>query len=217
MAHVSCFLFAKATTEEVKYSEKLNYDVEILEDSSMYDNEKKVKVKGEPGESKVIADEIKHNGILIEKNIVKEEVIKEPTTEVVIKGTKPLPKTAATGSFLMPTRGRISSRYGMRNGRMHRGLDIAARTGTNITAADGGRVVFAGYKGTYGYMVEIDHENGYRTRYAHASKLLVSAGERVYKGQAIAKVGNTGRSTGPHLHLEVLKNGVHQNPASYVR
>lgn len=206
-----------ATVEEVQYSEKLNYDVEVEENSSMYTNEKKVKVKGVPGESKIVADEVKHNGMLIEKNVVKEEIVKEPTTEVVIKGTKPVPKTAATGVFLMPTRGRISSRYGMRNGRMHRGLDIANRTGNSINAADGGTVTFAGYKGTYGYLVEIDHGNGYKSRYAHCSKLLVKRGDKVYKGQRIANIGNTGRSTGPHLHLEIIKNGVHQNPINYVR
>lgn len=206
-----------ATTEEVKYSEKLNYDVKVEEDSSMYTNQKKVKVKGELGEVSVVADKVKHNGILVEENIIKEEVVKEPTTEVVIKGTKPVPKTAATGTFLMPTRGRISSRYGMRSGRMHRGLDIAASTGTNITSADGGTVTFAGYQGSYGYMVEVNHGNGYRTRYAHCSKILVKAGAKVYKGEVIAKVGNTGRSTGPHLHFEVLKNGVHQNPSNFVR
>jgi len=117
----------------------------------------------------------------------------------------------------MPTRGRISSRYGMRNGRMHRGLDIAAPTGTAIKAADGGKVIFTGRKGNFGNLVEIDHGNGYVTRYAHCSSINVKTGEKVYKGQVIAKVGSTGRSTGPHLHFEVLKNGRNQNPSGHVR
>lgn len=206
-----------ATVEEVEYLEKTKYEVIVETNDSMYANEKKVKVKGDFGSSMIVANEIKHNGILVEKEILEEEVIKLPVTEVVVKGTKPVPKTAATGVFLMPTRGTISSRYGMRNGRMHRGLDIAAKTGTPINAADGGTVTFAGYKGNYGNMVEIDHGNGFKTRYAHCSKLLVKKGDKVYKGQHIANVGNTGRSTGSHLHLEVLKNGVYQNPASYVK
>ena len=123
----------------------------------------------------------------------------------------------ATGVFAMPTRGRFSSGYGSRWGRMHRGIDIAAKTGTPINAADGGKVTFAGRQSGYGYMVEIDHENGYKTRYAHCSKLFVSKGDRVYKGEHIANVGNTGRSTGSHLHFEVLKNGVHVNPSKYVK
>ncbi len=206
-----------ATVEEVEYRENVKYDVKIEHDNNMYKNQKKVKVQGVDGESKVLANEIKHNGILVEKEILNEEVIKEPVDEIVVQGTKEVPKTVATGTFLMPTRGRISSPFGTRWGRMHRGIDIAASYGTAIKAADGGTVSFAGYKGSYGYMVEINHGNGYRTRYAHCSKIHVKKGQKVAKGQHIANVGNSGRSTGAHLHLEVLKNGVHQNPSKYVR
>jgi murein DD-endopeptidase MepM/ murein hydrolase activator NlpD len=85
-----------------------------------------------------------------------------------------------------------------------------------VYAADGGKVTFSGYSGSYGYMVEINHENGYVTRYAHNSKLLVKSGERVYRGQLISKMGSTGRSTGSHLHFEVIVNGAHQNPSRYI-
>lgn len=203
--------------KEVEYIETVNYDQEINYDDSMYTNEKKILVEGQSGEKKVKALEKKQNGRLVHKEILEEEIIKEPVPEKIVKGTKEVPKTMATGAFIMPTRGRISSRYGMRNGRMHRGLDIAASTGTQIKAADGGTVVFTGYRGAYGNLVEIDHGNGYKTRYAHCSKILVKTGDKVYKGQHIANVGNTGRSTGPHLHLEVLKNGQNQNPSNYVK
>lgn len=206
-----------ATVAEVEYTERVRYESKVEYNDKMYKNEKKTKVAGVSGLAKVVANEIKHNGILVEREIVKEEILEKPTTEIIIKGTKEVPKTAATGLFLMPTRGKISSRYGMRNGSMHRGLDIAASKGTAIKAADGGKVVFAGYKGTYGNMVEIDHGNGYRTRYAHASKVLVKVGDKVYKGQHIANMGSTGRSTGSHLHFEVLKNGSNQNPANFVK
>ncbi|NMA85737.1 MAG: peptidoglycan DD-metalloendopeptidase family protein [Tissierellia bacterium] len=206
-----------ATVEEIRYREKVNYEVEIEEDKNMYKTEKKVKVKGSPGENEIVAKVLKHNGVLVEKEIIEEIVIEEAVTELVVKGTKEVPKTAATGVFLMPTRGRISSRYGMRNGRMHRGLDIATPTGTAIKAADGGKVVFTGRKGAFGNLVEIDHGNGYTTRYAHCSSINVKTGERVYKGQVIAKVGNTGRSTGSHLHFEVLKNGRNMNPQGFVK
>lgn len=206
-----------ATVAEVEYTERVKYESEIEYNDKMYKNEKKTKVAGVSGLAKVVANEIKHNGILVEREIVKEEILEKPVTEIIIKGTKEVPKTVATGMFLMPTRGKISSRYGMRNGRMHRGLDIASSKGTAINAADGGKVVFAGYKGAYGNMVEIDHGNGYKTRYAHASKILVTVGTKVYKGQHIANMGSTGRSTGSHLHFEVLKNGANQNPANFVK
>ncbi len=209
-------LITVATVEEVEYIEDVNFEVIVETNDSMFTNEKKIKVEGQRGQNKITANEIKHNGILFEKEILKEEIIKEPVDQVVIKGTKELPKTAATGVLMMPTRGRISSRYGSRWGRMHRGLDIAAPTGTPIKAADGGTVTYSGWKNGLGYMVEINHGNGYVTRYGHCSKLLVKKGAKVYKGQEIAKVGNTGNSTGPHLHLEVLKNGVYQNPSKYV-
>lgn len=210
-------LITVTTVEEVEYTEDINFEVIVETNDSMFTNEKKTKVEGAKGKSKIVANEIKHNGVLVEKEILNEEIIKEPINAVVIKGTKELPKTAATGVLMMPTRGRISSRYGARWGRTHRGLDIAAPTGTSIKAADGGTVTFSGYKNALGYMVEINHGNGLVTRYGHCSKLLVKKGEKVYKGQEIAKVGNTGNSTGPHLHLEVLKNGVHQNPSNYVK
>ena len=136
--------------------------------------------------------------------------------EVIVKGTKEVPKTIATGVFRLPTRGFISSRYGMRNGRMHKGVDLAAKTGTSIVAADGGKVTFSGYSGDYGNLIIINHGNGYITKYGHCSKLLVKKGDKVYKGQKIAQVGSTGRTTGPHLHFEVLKNGVNKNPLNYL-
>ncbi len=210
-------LLTVATIADVTYEEDIKYESEIEYNDNMYDNEKDVKVEGKPGKSKIIAKEVKHNGRLISKEIVKEELLEKPVTELIVKGTKEVPKTRATGSLAMATRGRISSRYGYRNGRMHKGLDIATKTGTPISAADGGRVVFAGWKGSYGNLVIIDHENGYTTKYAHCSKILVKSGQRVYKGQEIAKVGSTGRSTGPHLHIEVLKNGRNVNPSEYLR
>ncbi len=209
-------LLTVATVSNTTYEEVVKFESEVELNDSMYDNEKEVKVAGKEGKNKVVAKEVKHNGVLISKNVIEEKVMEKPVRELVVVGTKEVPKTRATGTLAMATRGRISSRYGSRNGRMHKGLDIAASMGSPIYAADGGKVVSAGWSGNYGYLVEIDHENGMRTKYAHCSKLLVSAGDRVYKGQEIAKVGNTGRSTGPHLHIEVLKNGSNVNPSAYL-
>lgn len=204
------------TTTEMEYEKEVKYATKVEYNDDMYNIHQKTKVAGENGTSKVLEQKVRHNGFVVEEKIVKEEAIKNPVTAIVIKGTKEPPKTMATGTFLRPTRGRVSSPYGMRNGRMHRGLDIASRTGTSIKAADGGKVVYVGYRGAYGKLVEIDHENGYKTRYAHNSKILVKVGERVYKGQQIAEMGNTGRSTGSHLHFEVIKSGRNQNPSNYI-
>ncbi len=98
----------------------------------------------------------------------------------------------------------------------HAGLDFAARTGTPIASAAGGVVAFAGFKRDFGGLVEIDHGNGLVTRYAHASELLVHAGQVVTPGERIAIVGSTGRSTGPHLHFEVLRAGGQVDPKRYL-
>jgi len=98
----------------------------------------------------------------------------------------------------------------------HAGIDFAAPRGTPIASAAGGIVAFAGFRRDYGWVVEIDHGNGLSTRYAHASELLVHAGEVVAPGDRIAMVGSTGRSTGPHLHFEVLRAGDHVDPRRYL-
>jgi len=119
-------------------------------------------------------------------------------------------------AFSWPMKGRISSRFGMRWGRMHYGLDIAAPTGTAVRAAAEGRVTFSGRRGGYGYLVIIDHGKGIETRYAHNSKLLVKAGDRVERGQIIARSGNTGNSTGPHLHFEIRYRSKAVDPLKYL-
>ncbi len=115
-----------------------------------------------------------------------------------------------------PVEGVVSSAFGRRWGRMHEGIDIAADNGEPITAVEDGVVAFSGDRGTYGYTIIINHGNGFRSQYAHASKLLVTVGERVEKGQVIARVGNTGRSTGPHLHFELLYKGQPFDPEKYL-
>lgn len=99
---------------------------------------------------------------------------------------------------------------------LHTGLDFAAETGTPIRAAAGGVVIFAASHPQYGQMIDLDHGNGLVTRYAHASALLVKVGDLVRRGQLIAHMGSTGRSTGPHLHFEVLVEGVQQDPAKFL-
>lgn len=144
--------------------------------------------------------------------------------KLLIPGVKPhspavrLPSPSATGSaFAWPAAGRITSAFGPRWGAFHAGLDLGVNTGTSVKAASGGTVTFSGNGGGYGLLVKISHANGYETRYAHNSKLLVKAGDKVTTGQVIALSGNTGNSTGPHLHFEVRKAGVALNPVNYLR
>lgn len=131
----------------------------------------------------------------------------------------PKPETPTLrGKGGWPVQGTVTSEFGYRThpitGKraMHTGIDIGAKTGTDIHAAGDGVVIFSGKKGGYGNIVEIRHANGVETRYAHNSANLVKVGDLVQKGQVIGKVGSTGRSTGPHLHFEVRKNGQAVNP-----
>lgn len=131
----------------------------------------------------------------------------------------------ATGRFTWPVPGysRISSSFGYRVhpvlgvGKLHTGTDIAAPSGANVVAADGGVVIQSGWLGAYGKAVIIDHGNGISTLYGHNSSLLVSAGQEVSQGQVIARVGMTGLATGPHSHFEVRINGTPTNPMQYFK
>ncbi len=117
----------------------------------------------------------------------------------------------------VPSSTNVSSNFGWRWGRPHQGMDIAARVGSNIVAAQDGVVVYAGDEiGGYGNITVIAHKHGFFTVYAHSDKLFTREGQRVYRGQVIATVGMTGRTYGPHLHFEVRKNGEAIDPEKYL-
>jgi len=118
-------------------------------------------------------------------------------------------------SLIKPISGIITTRFGSR-GYGHRGLDVAASSGTPIKAAAGGTVTTAGWNNSYGYMLIVSHGNGVQTVYAHCSQLIATNGQSVAQGQVIGKVGSTGNSTGPHLHFEIRVNGVLQDPQNYI-
>jgi len=123
---------------------------------------------------------------------------------------------------IIPTIGIVISNFGYRNDpftgeyKIHEGIDIAAPTGTPVYASADGIVIFTGYKEGYGLEIEISHQNGIITRYAHLSRILVSPGQKIKRGEIIGKVGSTGRSTGSHLHYEVIINGRPVNPLNYI-
>ena len=212
-------LQVKATyTETVEVT--IPYEEEIIYDDSVRKGLKTVVVQGSDGEKSVTREVVVVNGKQVAVNVISEVVLVEPVNGKVKIGTKII-SGMGTGSFIRPNRGTITARYGSGGSRWssgrHTGLDIAAPTGTSIYASDSGRVSFAGWKGSYGYTVIINHGNGYETYYAHCSKLLVSVGEKVNQGDLIARVGSTGNSTGAHCHFEVRYNGVTKNPENYLR
>jgi murein DD-endopeptidase MepM/ murein hydrolase activator NlpD len=128
--------------------------------------------------------------------------------------TGPIPNGArGTGAFIWPVLGRLTQGYWWG----HRAIDIGAPTGSAVLAADGGFVSFVGWTDIgYGYLIILDHANGYSTYYAHLNQMYVMVGQQVERGQVIGAVGSTGNSTGPHLHLEIRYNGVEQNPLVYL-
>ena len=142
---------------------------------------------------------------------------KIPKAQIEKVGTKNQPPKLVTGTFTRPVLGMVTSRFGQRWGRKHEGIDLEGNIGDPIFAADGGRVAFVGIESGYGKLIKIKHDNGYETYYGHCSKILVKAGNRVSKKQMIGKIGMTGKTTGPHLHFEIRKNGNPINPTKYLK
>lgn len=209
-------------TERQNYIEDINYDVNYVNDSSMYQGDERVISKGTYGSADIVADVTYVNGEEQERTVISSVTLTDPVAETRARGTKVRPTWYPTGSFRWPCSGRITSYFGYRNTGIrgatsnHKGIDIACARGTPIYAADGGRVTYAGYKGAMGYVVIIDHNNGYVTYYEHNSSLLVSAGQTVYKGQQIAKAGRSGVASGVHCHFGIQRNGTYVNPLNYL-
>lgn len=137
---------------------------------------------------------------------------------LIIPGGQRLPEVSRSNTirFIWPVVGEISSPFGMRWGRLHSGIDIAADAGTSVKASRSGRIVFAGWRGGYGKAVIIEHDQGYSTLYGHLSNYLVETGQVVVAGETIARVGSTGNSTGPHLHFEIRNQEQPMNPLSFM-
>ncbi len=157
------------------------------------------------------------------------EPIKKANTVVEIKTTPAASKTVSDDvlyalrdnltslNFNVPvTNYIVSSRFGWRSSGYHYGLDLAAPTGTEIRAAESGVVTYADWLGAYGYLIRIKHNDEYETYYGHCSKILVNVGDTVEKGDLIGKVGSTGRSSGPHVHVEVRYQGTPLNPEVFL-
>ena len=204
------------SVQTLSIDEAIPYEVEKIKDDSIYEGRIKVAQEGKEGTARVLAKVTKVNGTEVEKLVLESETVSEPVSRIEKIGTKKRPATTGSGVFITPSYGTLSSRYGGRWGRKHNGIDVAGSHNSPIKAADGGIVIYSGWMSGYGYYVVINHENGYETAYGHCASLLVKVGDRVAKGDIIAKMGNTGRSTGTHLHFEVKKNGQYVDPLKYI-
>ncbi|KNZ69241.1 peptidase M23 [Thermincola ferriacetica] len=204
---------AKATVKET-----IPYNVKVIADKSMWKGRQKINQKGENGSREVTYKLVLANGTVENRTVLNQKVIKPAKDQIVVRGARlVVASRGGSGRLAWPTGGRITSPFGSRWGSMHTGLDIDGYTGQPVGAAEDGRVVSTGWDGAYGKQVTIDHGNGLRTKYAHLSKIEVSPGEYVSRGQLIGEVGSTGRSTGSHLHFEVMVGGSFRNPLPYLK
>ncbi|USG65771.1 M23 family metallopeptidase [Brevibacillus ruminantium] len=200
--------------EEVTEKEAIPFATQIQNNEKLPKGESKVVQEGKEGSKSVRYQVVKENGQVVEKKILEQEVISQPVVKIVERGTKVIP-SRGTGRLAWPARGTISSGFGMRWGRLHKGIDIAGSGA--VRAADNGRVVSAGWDGDYGKAILIDHGNGMQTRYGHLNSINVKVGDVVSQGKQIGVMGSTGQSTGVHLHFEVIQNGRVQNPVRFLK
>ena len=212
--HVQVIL-EKTRTEEVPF------EVVYKTDNSLRYGVTKTKQEGANGSREVTIQMVQTNGEETARQEISSNTLVEAVDEVILQGA--LVQTAARSTTYLTSAGmiwpttttRISSNYGKRRG--HSGVDIDGEYGDPVWAAKDGTVVSAGYNGTYGNEVVIDHGDNLKTRYAHMQTICVKSGDKVTVGDKIGEEGSTGNSTGSHLHFEVILNGRQVNPMSYIK
>ena len=204
--------------EQLYYEEEYDEEIIYIDNDEWYTTQEKTLQQPSAGFRKVAALVSFRNEREVSREIIKEEIVLQAIPKIVERGTKIPP------SYIKPiSGGRLSSSFGRRSAptkgasTYHKGVDWAVPRGTAVYASSGGTVSKAGWGSGYGYVVYIKHPDGRETRYAHLNKVLVSAGQTVKQGQKIALSGNTGRSTGPHLHFELRINGTAVNPLKYLQ
>ncbi len=212
-------LLHMVVTYEQTVTEPIPYSTRVHQDANLWRGQERVQQRGVEGKRQVDYRVVTVNGAVSERQVLQEKILREPVPRVVTRGTRMMvaSRDGGSGELGWPLRGRISSPFGFRGREFHTGVDIAGDMGDPVYAAEGGTVSFTDWRGNYGRLLIIDHGNGLETRYAHLSAFKVKLGDRVERGDVIGTVGNTGRSTGPHLHFEVLQNGNFQNPLYYLR
>ncbi len=208
---------AVARIERCYYEEVYDADIIYIDRDDWYTTQTNVIQQPSAGFRKVVVDETYQNDQLLSRNILKEEIVMDAVPKIMERGTIVPP------TYIKPlSGGTVSSPFGYRNiglrgaSTYHKGVDWYVPVGTPVYASSGGVVRSAGWGSGYGYVIYVDHPDGRQTRYAHLSKILVSAGQSVTQGQIIGRSGATGNVTGPHLHFEILINGTQVNPLNYV-
>ncbi len=213
----------------VQYSEKIAFSTQYVSNNNKPVTYSKVKTKGVDGTRAVTADITYIDGKEVDRVILSTDITKQPVTQIVERGTKKVKSQSGKtivigdgktiGNMIWPVPICHNMSRGFGNG--HSGLDICNGPITvrnkPAIAADGGTVIYAGWYSGYGNYVKIQHANGLCTAYGHLNSISVVKGQKVSRGQQVGLIGSTGRSSGPHLHFEVIKNGVRVNPLNYVR
>lgn len=198
-------------SERQTYDMEYGYETQYVYNEKLYNTEQNVIQQGSNGAKRIVADITYKNGAEISRDIVGETVLTEAVPEIIEVGT------AVPPTYVKPIYGgTLSSTFGERWGTVHKGIDWACSVGTDVMASCSGKVIQAGWIRGYGYCVTLEHSDGKCTRYAHLSKILVDVGQKVSQREVIALSGNTGNSTGPHVHFEILVDDVQQNPFKYL-
>ncbi len=199
------------------YEEEYTANTIYKKNDAWYTTRSEVIQNAVTGKRRVIADVSYRDSLWTGSNIIKQETITEAVPQIIEIGTVNPP------TYIWPVAtGYVSSNFGRRSrpkagaSTYHQGVDIGLGVGTTVRASSGGTVTAAGWQGGYGNVVYIDHGDGRQTRYGHLSRITVSVGEKVSQGERIALSGNTGNSTGPHLHFELRINGTAVNPLNYI-
>lgn len=197
--------------EEVTTEEEFNVDVQYVDNPDVYSGTNTVIQEAVPGTRQAVALVEYTNGTETARTLLKESVTREAVPQIIERGTKEMP------TYIKPiSGGTLTSTFGKRWGTIHYGVDWGCPIGTNVKASCTGKVITAGWQNGYGYTVVLAHSDGSTTRYAHLSKIAVSVGQSVSQGEVIAYSGNTGNSTGPHLHFEITIGGSRVNPLEYL-
>ncbi len=204
-------LSVSSNTQTYTYMEVYQEPTQYIYDENMYEDETYTYQEGESGSKSVTVMSTYENGNILDEKVLDTEIVNPAIPEIICVGTKERPE------YIVPVEDYfISSEFGPRWGSTHHGIDFAVCTGTPVVAAREGVIIQTGWNDGLGISVYVEHPDGVVTRYAHLNESIVELGQQVSQGEVIAYSGNTGYSTGPHLHFEVRIDGEAVNPVDFV-